>query len=278
VDAKGKVSYQDFPCGQAPAIGTPDAARTGAGSPAPADSAASPVMRQLDAAVKAAIAGRDLPRAKGLAVTAQHWEWIAEAEKEQQAQPVTGRTQADLRAEKGASQECRDARRNYELESRSPEAIEKMKHLMYEACGMEAPADTRRRHRPDRDRQPAASLHTQPPDQIRQARRQAAEVAGASGRCAGAGVDEAYGQIGGWGLGCLRPEAAASYLEKRAFNVKERAHLVGQRATGNRHGKKVGAGGTAENVLWPCAFLYPACWSVQILACYPRLKRYRKSQ
>lgn len=142
VDAKGKVSYQDFPCGQAPGIGTPDAARSGAASPAPADSAASPVMRQLDAAVKAAIAGRDLPRAKGLAVTAQHWEWIAEAEKEQQAQPVTGRTQADLRAEKGASQECRDARRNYELESRSPEAPEKMKHLMYEACGMEASADT----------------------------------------------------------------------------------------------------------------------------------------
>jgi len=142
VDAKGKVSYQDFPCGQAPGIGTPDAARSGAASPAPADSAASPVMRQLDAAVKAAIAGRDLPRAKGLAVTAQHWEWIAEAEQNQQAQPVTGRTQADLRAEKGASQECRDARRNYELESRSPEAPEKMKHLMYEACGMEASADT----------------------------------------------------------------------------------------------------------------------------------------
>lgn len=142
VDAKGKVSYQDFPCGQAPAIGTPDAARTGTASPAPADSASSPVMRQLDAAVKAAIAGRDLPRAKGLAVTAQHWEWIAEAEQNQQAQPVTGRTQADLRAEKGASQECKDARRNYENESRSPEAIEKMKHLMYEACGMEASADT----------------------------------------------------------------------------------------------------------------------------------------
>jgi len=142
VDAKGKVSYQDFPCGQAPGIGTPDAARSGAASPAPADSASSPVMRQLDAAVKAAIAGRDLPRAKGLAVTAQHWEWIAEAEQNQQAQPVTGRTQADLRAEKSASQECKDARRNYEGESRSPEAIEKMKHLMYEACGMEASADT----------------------------------------------------------------------------------------------------------------------------------------
>jgi hypothetical protein len=142
VNAKGKVSYQDFPCGQAPAIGTPDAARSGTASPAPADSASSPVMRQLDAAVKAAIAGRDLPRAKGLAVTAQHWEWIAEAEQNQQAQPVTGRTQADLRAEKGASQECKDARRNYEGESRSTEAIEKMKHLMYEACGMEASADT----------------------------------------------------------------------------------------------------------------------------------------
>ncbi|MCC6756153.1 MAG: hypothetical protein IT199_07265 [Solirubrobacterales bacterium] len=99
-------------------------------------------MRQLDAAVKAAIAGRDLPRAKGLAVTAQHWEWIAEAEQNQQTQSVTGRTQADLRAEKSASQECKDARRNYENESRSPEAIEKMKHLMYEACGMEASADT----------------------------------------------------------------------------------------------------------------------------------------
>jgi hypothetical protein len=134
VDARGKVTYQDFPCGQAPRIGTAET------SPAPADSASSPVMRQLDAAVKAAIAARDLPRAKGLAVTAEHWEWIAEAEKTQQGLPATGRTQADLRAEKSASQECRDARRNYEMESRSPESIEKAKQLMYEACGMEAPA------------------------------------------------------------------------------------------------------------------------------------------
>lgn len=137
VDAKGKVVYQDFPCGQAPRVGAPEP------PPVAADSAASPVMRQLDAAVKAAIAASDLPRAKRLAVTAEHWEWIAEAEKDQQqAQPATGRTQADLRAEKSASPECRDARRNYELESRSPEAIEKMKQLMYEACGMEAPAGT----------------------------------------------------------------------------------------------------------------------------------------
>ncbi|MBE7421963.1 MAG: DUF4124 domain-containing protein [Zoogloeaceae bacterium] len=133
VDAKGKVVYQDFPCGQAPRVGAPEP------PPVAADSAASPVMRQLDAAVKAAIAASDLPRAKRLAVTAEHWEWIAEAEKNRPAQAVTGRTQADLRAEKGASQECREARRNYELESRSSESIEKMKHLMYEACGMDPP-------------------------------------------------------------------------------------------------------------------------------------------
>ncbi len=141
VDAKGKVSYQDFPCGQAPRIGAPEAPASAKANSA-ADGAPSPVMRQLDAAVRAAIAARDLPRAKGLAVTAEHWEWIAEAEKTQPAQPAIGRTPADLRAEKGASQECRDARRGYELESRSPEAIEKAKQLMYEACGMEAPAET----------------------------------------------------------------------------------------------------------------------------------------
>jgi hypothetical protein len=125
-------------------------------------------MRQLDAAVKAAIAGRDLPRAKGLAVTAQHWEWIAEAEQNQQTQPVTGRTQADLRAEKSASQECRDARRNYENESRSPEAIEKMKHLMYEACGMEAPADTSAgTGQPVILTRPRAATHRPPPPPIR---------------------------------------------------------------------------------------------------------------
>lgn len=168
VDAKGKITYQDFPCGQAPAVGTPEAPRSGAASPAPADSASSPVMRQLDAAVKAAIAGRDLPRAKGLAVTAQHWEWIAEAEQNQQTQPVTGRTQADLRAEKSASQECRDARRNYENESRSPEAIEKMKHLMYEACGMEAPADTSAgTGQPVILTRPRAATHRPPPPPIR---------------------------------------------------------------------------------------------------------------
>ena len=141
VDAKGKVTYQDFPCGQAPGISAREAPRGNAANPAVPDSSTSPVMRQLDAAVKAAIAAQDLPRAKGLAVTEKQWEWIAEAEKSQQPQTVTGRTQADLRAEKSASQEGRDARRNYENESRSPEAIEKMKHLMYEACGMEPPAD-----------------------------------------------------------------------------------------------------------------------------------------
>lgn len=86
VDAKGKVSYQDFPCGQAPRIGAPEAPASAKANPA-ADGAPSPVMRQLDAAVRAAIAARDLPRAKGLAVTAEHWEWIAEAEKTQPACP-----------------------------------------------------------------------------------------------------------------------------------------------------------------------------------------------
>ncbi len=140
IDARGRTSYQDFPCGEAPRF-TPPAAITPAPADAPAETAAvSPSARQLDARVKAAIASGDLDRARALAVTVEQWEWIAEAERARQQQAVSGRTQSDLRAEKSASQACGDARRSYELESRSPESIEKAKQLMYEACGMEAPA------------------------------------------------------------------------------------------------------------------------------------------
>lgn len=97
--------------------------------------------RQLDSLVKGAIVSGDMRHTRDLALTAKHWEWIAEAQKNAQSQPVTGRTVADLRAEKSGTQECQHAKRSLDIESSSPEAIDTKRRLMYEACGMEVPAE-----------------------------------------------------------------------------------------------------------------------------------------
>ncbi len=138
VGAQGKVTYQDAPCDKNLSIRNPPAAVSTVPGGAEAG-ATSPVMLQLDAAVKSALSGNDLARAKRLAVTAQHWDWIARAEKENPALATAGRTPGDPQAHTSSSNDCRQARRSYELESDSPEAIEKKRQLMYAACGMQAP-------------------------------------------------------------------------------------------------------------------------------------------
>lgn len=143
-NAKGKVSYQDSPCDQNTKIGITGTTTTSVSGTAGNSTKAQeppPVIRQLDAAVRAALTAHDLRRAKDLAVTEKHWEWIAEAEQKSQEQPVIGRTQSDLRAEKSGTQACKEAKRSYELESQSPESIAMKKRLMYEACGMEEPVE-----------------------------------------------------------------------------------------------------------------------------------------
>ena len=98
--------------------------------------------RALDAKVAEAIGTGDLPRAKRLAVTPEQWRMIAEAE-QRYRQPVTGRTDADLRAESKNSQECKDAQWSYDVEASSirkdAAQINAAKRRMYSACGMNEP-------------------------------------------------------------------------------------------------------------------------------------------
>lgn len=137
VSATGKVTYQDAPCDNSPAVRSPSSAPVSTIPGGAEAGVPSPSLRQLDAAVKSALAGNDLPRAKRLAVTAQHWDWIARAEKDNPALAAGGRTSAAAPA--SSSDDCRQARRSYDLESGSPEEIEKKRQLMYAACGMQTP-------------------------------------------------------------------------------------------------------------------------------------------
>jgi hypothetical protein len=77
------------------------------------------LSRQLDNAVRRAIASGDLNQAGSLAVTSQHWEWIATAKRDSQPRSVLGRTEADLSAEKSGPLACQQATRAYEFEAGS---------------------------------------------------------------------------------------------------------------------------------------------------------------
>lgn len=98
--------------------------------------------RMLDNKVAEAIGSGDFSRAKGLALTAEHWKMIADAE-QRIRQPVTGRTDADLRAELKNSRECKEAQQSYDVEASSirkdAAQINAAKRRMYSACGMNEP-------------------------------------------------------------------------------------------------------------------------------------------
>jgi len=149
-DAKGNVSFSNVGCGTntTPTItnikstrSTPSFGNSAQNSVEANMGTEPPHTRQLDSLVKAAIVSGDMRRARDLAVTTKHWEWIDEAQKNAQTRPVIGRTEADLRAEKSGTLECQQAKRSLDLESSSKEAIDTKRRLMYEACGMEVPAE-----------------------------------------------------------------------------------------------------------------------------------------
>jgi hypothetical protein len=154
-DDKGKVAYSDAPCSSKSNQTVTDLQPTTvstsletAGSPAVNVGAAeSPLARQLDAAVKGALATGDIMRAQELAVTAKHWDWIAAAKRDGQQRHVIGRTDADLSAEKGGTQACQQAKRAYEFEAgaykQNENAIDAKRSMMREACGMKEPTEVR---------------------------------------------------------------------------------------------------------------------------------------
>lgn len=92
-------------------------------------------QRALDAAVMSAISRGDIGYARSLATTEKHWLWIQQAAQGGQ-QP---KTRADVRAEMGRSQECKDAQRSYQLEAgrfkQDRRAIEAARSNAAAACG-----------------------------------------------------------------------------------------------------------------------------------------------
>lgn len=102
----------------------------------------------LDGKVAAALANGDFELARTLAVTAKHWQMIADAQRStaQAASRSGSGASADWRAEARNSQDCRDAQRNYDVDAgalgANPTKVEASKQRMYTACGIDPPATT----------------------------------------------------------------------------------------------------------------------------------------
>ena len=142
--AGGATVISSTPCGSGEKTekSVSDSAAPAAAGDAQRDQAA------LDAKVAAALANGDFDLARTLALTAKHWQMIADAQRNNvQAANRSGTTaSADWRAEARNSQECRDAQRNYDVDAgalgANPIKVEASKQRMYSACGIEPPATT----------------------------------------------------------------------------------------------------------------------------------------
>jgi hypothetical protein len=148
VAPNGATSFRDVPCAttdrqqqmRAEAVGgQPDGSR----QPSTAERQAA----MLDAKVAEAIGSGDIPRAKGLALTADHWRMISEAENGRPT--TTGRTRSDLRADARNSRECKEAQWSYDVDASSNRkdaaVIDASRRRMYSACGMDEPTQINNR-------------------------------------------------------------------------------------------------------------------------------------
>jgi len=145
-EMNGQVSYSDRPCVAARRQIVTDIPT----SHPVATSNEAALSRDLDAAVRRAIASGNLTHAEQLATTSQRRAWIQEAKSLNQNapsivgnRPVVGRTEADLAAEKGGASECENARRNYEVEAsafkQGQGSLDARRTMMYAACGIKEP-------------------------------------------------------------------------------------------------------------------------------------------
>ena len=168
VDAKGKVTYTESFC---PAYAVQKQLNLG-GMGGSSDTASAKIDSQpsgrnayaneLDAKVAEAIGSGDMTKAKTYALTPKHWQMISDAEQRGRAPVVTGRTSADLRAEAGNSDECKQAKRSYDVESSSirknSAQIDATRRLMYSACGMDEPITIKVDNRTDRKQRRSDSI------------------------------------------------------------------------------------------------------------------------
>lgn len=148
--SEGNIVYSDSPCkaGMQTITDIPVAKPDSN----PNSGTSSALTRQMDVAVKSAIATDDLQRAQALATTREHWEWIAAARREADSTAVHGRTEADLSAERADSQACQQATRSYELEASStfdePETLAAKRSIMRAACGIQEPLEVNNYQQP----------------------------------------------------------------------------------------------------------------------------------
>lgn len=135
--AKSKVIYSDTPCHSGSTQTITDIRTDLAMNQTNSQPS---VMRQLDNAVKSAIAKEDFVRADALAMTREHHEWIVVAKKDAARKVVTGRTEADLIAELSNSDECKQAKLSLEKEVdssfRKPDVWAAKTSLMHVSCGL----------------------------------------------------------------------------------------------------------------------------------------------
>jgi hypothetical protein len=139
--AKNVIVYSDTACSPGSEQSLPDiqsspSATLIPGAPVEKDA----ITRQMDAAVKNAIAVDDLIRARALATTAEQKSWVRSAEKEASSQKSSGRNaDRDYLADRADSAECKAAKRDVEEETagnRDPVILSAKTNLMRVACGM----------------------------------------------------------------------------------------------------------------------------------------------
>lgn len=137
VDNKNKVTYQSESCNV-----SSSGQLTNKEHNTEINERKSPYIKQLDALVRSALATGDLTKAKELAVTEQHWQWIEERNYRSE-QVIAGRTEADLSSEKYNSQECESAKRSYIIETSrlkpTNASIAAKEAIMRQACGLREP-------------------------------------------------------------------------------------------------------------------------------------------
>lgn len=140
--AKNVTVYSDTACAPGTVQSMPDIQATTPVSPIPGMPAEKDALtRQMDAAVKNAIADDDLIRAQALATTAEQKAWVNAARKEAASRKAaTGGANRDYLADRANSSECRQAQRNLEEEAagnRDPVLLNAKTNLMRAACGMD---------------------------------------------------------------------------------------------------------------------------------------------
>lgn len=136
--AKNQTTYSDIPCSRGKVQEITNAEPSLSNDLESSEQLKSSVTRQLDAAVKAAIADDDYVRAQALAVTQKQRDWINAAKKEYATREAASKAQLASNADKASSAECLQARRDLERAANgiaTSETLNAKSTLVNAACG-----------------------------------------------------------------------------------------------------------------------------------------------